>query len=266
VWSDAVARETAEVYFGFPFGFSDARVGKGASSLERTLERTSAAGKPVRTGKPPLRNDDRSFVPSFVSQTTVSNASASTTPGGSPARGERAATPRAPPARRPGPGGGGGAIRLFSRRGNQAESSNASSPTTRAESVFFSPDPSPSRASDGFRSARSSMPSSANASRAPSAAASPAKAPMARRGRDATRPAEDAPSLGATAAEEALRVLRERVAARLAASSETPAAVSWSPSPARRRDERADADGGESPDRRRSSSAMLEMRARFDTK
>jgi hypothetical protein len=89
---------------------------------------------------------------------------------------------------------------------------------------------------------------------------------MARRGRDATRPAEDAPSLGATAAEEALRVLRERVAARLAASSETPAAVSWSPSPARRRDERADADGGESPDRRRSSSAMLEMRARFDTK
>ena len=258
VWSDAVARETAEA-FRFPgfSGFSDTRVGKKASSLERTP--ASSASVPGKPGKPPLRNDDRSFVPSFVSQTTVSNASASTTPGGSPARGERAATPRAPPARRPGPGGGGGgAIRLFSRRrGNQAESS---------ESVFFSPDPSPSRASDGFRSARSSMPSSANASRAPSAAASPAKAPIARRGRDATRPAEDAPSLGATAAEEALRVLRERVAARLAASAETPAAVSWSPSPARRRDERADADGGESPDRRRSSSAMLEMRARFDTK
>jgi hypothetical protein len=111
------------------------------------------------------------------------------------------------------------------------------------------------------------MPSSANASRAPSAAASPAKAPTQRRGRDETRsPSEDAPSLGATAAEEALRVLRERVATRLAASAETSAAVSWSPSPARRRDERADADGAVSPDRRRNSSAMLEMRARFDTK
>lgn len=259
VWSDAVARETAEV-FGFP-GFSGSPpVGKGASSrLSREPLQSAKSVSASVPGKPPLR-DDRS-VPSFVSQTSlaVSNASASTTPGGSPARGERAATPRAPPARRPEPGGGGGggAIRLFSRRGNQAGSS---------DSVFFSPDPSPSRASDGFRSARSSMPSSANASRAPSAAASPAKAPMARRGRDATRPAEDAPSLGATAAEEALRVLRERVAARLAASAETPAAVSWSPSPARRRDERADADGAESPDRRRSSSKMLEMRARFDTK
>ena len=252
VWSDAVARTTA-VAFVFP-GFSGS--GVSGAELERTLERT-ASGKTF-PGKPPLR-DDR-----FEKQTTE-RASASTTPGGSPARGERAATPRAPPARRPGPGGGGGAIRFFSRRGNQAESS-ASSPTTRPESVFFSPDPSPSRASDGFRSARSSMPSSANASRAPSAAASPAKAPTARRGRDETRPAEDAPSLGATAAEEALRVLRERVAAGLAASAETSSSVSWSPSPARRRDERADADGAVSPDRRRNSSAMLEMRARFDTK
>ena len=257
VWSDAVARKTA-VAFGFP-GFSGSRVS--GAELEpfaraRTLERTASF-----PGKPPLR-DDR-----FVKQTTERATERSTTPGGSPARGFRV-----PPARRPGPGGGGGAIQnsFFSRRGNQAESEWPSSPTTRPESpgVFFSPDhPSPSRASDGFRSARSSMPSSANASRAPSAAASPAKAPTQRRGRDETRsPSEDAPSLGATAAEEALRVLRERVAAGLAASAETSAAVSWSPSPARRRDERADADEAVSPDRRRNSSAMLEMRARFDTK
>ena len=143
VWSDAVARTTA-VAFGFP-GFSGS--GVSGAELERTLERT-ASGKTF-PGKPPLR-DDR-----FEKQTTE-RASASTTPGGSPARVERAATPRAPPARRPGPGGGGGAIRFFSRRGNQAESS-ASSPTTRPESVFF-PRPVPVARSDGFRSARSSMP------------------------------------------------------------------------------------------------------------
>jgi hypothetical protein len=72
----------------------------------------------------------------------------------------------------------------------------------------------------------------------------------------------DALAEGSGSAEAALRVLRERVAARLGAVAESygqlvgNAAVSWSPSRQR--------DGSESPNRRQSSSKVLEMRARFD--
>ena len=97
--------------------------------------------------------------------------------------------------------------------------------------------PSPSRASEGFRSAPSSAPSSARvsatASRASSADPSPAKAARVfasrRTGPDMTVRARDG---SATTAETAVRVLRARVAARRATTADaSPTAVSWSPSP-----------------------------------
>ena len=105
-------------------------------------------------------------------------------------------------------------------------------------------------------SAAGSASVSASVSRAPSANPSPAKAPTAQTERRDVFVTGDALAEGSGSAEAALRVLRERVAARLGAVAESPAAVSWSPSRQR--------DGSESPNRRQSSSKVLEMRARFD--
>jgi hypothetical protein len=237
VWSKMVARETADAFGGFR--------GDDAGAFVAFSDRAAAF-----QAKPPKHER-----PAFFSARSSARTSASSTPGGSPAK--RAKLSGVSPARRPGPGGGGGA---------RAHAVNAFRANETYREKAFSPKPSPSRsfASEGFRSARSSMPGSAagsasvsaSVSRAPSANPSPAKAPTAQTGHRDVFVTGDALAEGSGSAEAALRVLRERVAARLGAVAESPAAVSWSPSRQR--------DGSESPNRRQSSSKVLEMRARFD--
>ena len=238
VWSKMVARETADAFGGFR--------GDDAGAFVAFSDRAICAFQ----AKPPKHER-----PAFFSARSSARTSASSTPGGSPAK--RAKLSGVSPARRPGPGGGGGA---------RAHAVNAFRANETYREKAFSPKPSPSRsfASEGFRSARSSMPGSAagsasvsaSVSRAPSANPSPAKAPTAQTGHRDVFVTGDALAEGSGSAEAALRVLRERVAARLGAVAESPAAVSWSPSRQR--------DGSESPSRRQSSSKVLEMRARFD--
>ena len=238
VWSKMVARETADAFGGFR--------GDDAGAFVAFSDHAKSSFQ----AKPPKHER-----PAFFSARSSARTSASSTPGGSPAK--RAKLSGVSPARRPGPGGGGGA---------RAHAVNAFRANETYREKAFSPKPSPSRsfASEGFRSARSSMPGSAagsasvsaSVSRAPSANPSPAKAPTAQTERRDVFVTGDALAEGSGSAEAALRVLRERVAARLGAVAESPAAVSWSPSRQR--------DGSESPNRRQSSSKVLEMRARFD--
>ena len=249
VWSDMVARETADA-FSRGGGVrksvrADARdaAGRPPSPRERRDPPPSRERRDGVRGKPP-RGDGKVFSPADRRGSAEAVVAASAPlGGGSPAKAPPPRDRLTPNAEDGGDGGDG--TTLHPENGTEAAAAAFFSPTRNAASaIFVSPNPSPSRASEGFRSARSSAPSSASVSRAPSANPSPAKA-------------NDTPREGP--AEEALRVLRERVAARLAAVAESPTAVSWSPA---RRGERASAP---SPDRRQSSSETLETRARFDT-
>ena len=251
VWSDAVARTTA-VAFGFPgiFG-SESRE---PSSSERSSERLP--GKRFRenplfamTG---LKNKRRNGPPHRRRRGGHPR-------GGSarPRRGRRRRGARAGRRRRRDP--------FFFATGKPSRELGViadDAPGVR----FFSPDPSPSRASDGFRSARSSMPSS----RTPRAR--PRRRRRRRRRRQRGGAATDATGRGRAVPRG--RPPRRRRSAFCASAS--PPGSRRAPKRRRRcrgrprrrggQTSAADADGAVSPDRRRNSSAMLEMRARFDTK
>ena len=142
--------------------------------------------------------------------------------GGSPARGIRAGSNA--PARRPGPGGGGGAIQnsFFSRRGNQAESEWPSSPTTRPESpgVFFPPTTRPRRVP---RTAFDRRGRPCPAQRTPRARPRRRRRRRRRRHSGGAATRREVPRGRAVPRgdrrEEALRVLRERAAAEARAAS-----------------------------------------------